>query len=311
MLSKLIDCILKLGKIQNFIININNNNKYQKEGIKHLRKFHNLIKTRLIVDNCKKIKAESLLDVACGRGGDIHKWIQAKLKFILAFDNHKESIFSDTKKKDDFDGAIARFKQIMASSRTKLPFTKFYYLDILKPDILEKINNLDSNKLYDVVSCQFAFHYFTKDNDMINNVLSTISSKLKQGGIFIGTATDGDIIYNILQNGDVSIPLLTLLKNKDIKNSYLFYITEETEKIKNIEITKNYFEIQGVSSEFYLFKEQFKKIAEKHNLELIEFKSFYEWYTELSSEKNIDLENMTIYEFVISFLNFSFIFKKI
>lgn len=303
--AKIIYCIIQIGKIQNFIINLKENS-YHKEGIKNMRKFHNMIKSKLIIDNCKSIKAESLLDVACGRGGDLQKWIQSNLKYIFAFDNHADSIYSDTKKGGEYDGAISRFRQLM--TKTKLPYTKFYHLDILSNNFIDKLNSLDKNKIYDVVSCQFAFHYFAKDADTINNVLSIISSKLKTGGLFIGTATDGDLLKNILDQGNVSIPLLTLLKCPEKDNCYLFYINENTDKVKKITTTQNYFEIQGVSQEFYLFKEQFKNIALQNNLELIEYKSFYEWYLELGEN---NLENMTIYEYVISFLNFSFIFKKI
>ena len=72
---------------------------------------------------------------------------------------------------------------------------------------------------------------------------------------------------------------------------------------------QNYFELQGVSSEFYLFKEKLRNIALQNNLQLIEYKSFYEWYQIYKKTKSF--QELTIYEMVISFLNFSFIFKKI
>lgn len=330
-LEYLINCVLQTGKIQNFIINLDHSKSSNNRGITNLRKFHNLIKTQLIINSCESIKAKSLLDIACGRGGDIHKLIQAKLKYIFAFDNHSESIYNEIQKGHSFDGAIGRFKQINKISKTKLPFMKFYNIDILEKNSLSKINKLDSDKIYDIVSCQFAFHYFCKNTNSMEHVLSIISKKLKKGGLFIGTATDGDLVHNILSQGNVNIPLLTLLKNGEsnlgnldstiTSNNYLFYITDEySEKSKKIDessIRKNYFEIQGVSSEYYLFKEKLAKIALKQQLELVEYKSFYEWYSQLKKEIKsgksgyTELENMSIYEFVISFLNFSFIFRKI
>ena len=94
-IDKFINCIITLGKIQNFIIQ---NKNLQ---IENLRKFHNFIKLNLIVDSCKITNAKSLLDIACGRGGDLQKWINNKnnLQYILAFDSHKESIFSSIKKR--------------------------------------------------------------------------------------------------------------------------------------------------------------------------------------------------------------------
>uniref|UniRef100_A0A6C0LGZ3 mRNA (guanine-N(7))-methyltransferase n=1 Tax=viral metagenome TaxID=1070528 RepID=A0A6C0LGZ3_9ZZZZ len=299
-IDKFINCIIALGKIKNFIIH---NNTLQ---IENLRKFHNFIKLNLIIDVCKRTNAKNLLDIACGRGGDLQKWINNKnnLQYILAFDSHQESIFSSIKKGNTFDGAIARFQNIKQNFRGKMPYIMFKNLSILDNNILEKLNSFDSNKKYDVVSCQFALHYFCKNDNILNNVLSVISVKLRKGGLFIGTATDGDLINKILNNGNVNIPLLTLLK-KDF-NNYLFYIQTEKSKVLT---RQNYFELQGVSSEFYLFKEKLKNLALKNNLKLIEYKSFYEWYQ--IYKKNKAYNKLTIYEMVISFLNFSFIFIKI
>ena len=299
-IDKFIICIIQLGKIKNFIIQ-----NYSLQ-IENLRKFHNFIKLDLIVNTCKTTNAKNLLDIACGRGGDLQKWINNKnnLQYILAFDSHKESIFSSLKKGDTFDGAIARFQNIKQSFRGKMPYIVFKNLSILNNNILEKLNSIDSNKKYDVVSCQFALHYFCENDNILNNVLSVISVKLRKGGLFIGTATDGDLIYKILNNGNVNIPLLSLLK-KDF-NNYLFYIQTEKSKVLT---RQNYFELQGVSSEFYLFKEKLKNIALQNNLQLIEYKSFYEWYQIYKKTKSF--QELTIYEMVISFLNFSFIFKKL
>ena len=296
MSDKHIECIINTGKLQNFIIETDNRDL----NISNLRKFHNYIKRHLIVSNSKDINAKYLLDIACGRGGDMQKWKEANLKYIFAFDSHKESIVNKSS-----DGAIYRLKELLRY--TKMPFIKFHNLNILDKDILttinklEKYNNLNKNKLnnfnglYDIVSCQFAFHYFSKNNDSLNHVFNTISNKLKLGGLFIGTATDGDKIKKILALGDVDIPLLTLLNVNE--SDYIFNIKT------NKNIRKTYFELQGESLEHYLLKKNFTEIALKHDLEVIEIKSFNEWY-----DKRF---NLNTYEMVISFLNFSFILKKI
>lgn len=314
-IDKFIYCLIKFGKIQNFIITNKSND------IDNLRKFHNYIKMTLIIQYCSKTNAKNLLDIACGRGGDLQKWLNDRLnlKYILAFDNHSESIYSSTSKGDTFDGAIARFKNIKKHYTKKMPFINFQHLNILDTNILQKLNVIDSRKIYDIVSCQFAMHYFAKTEETLNHVLSVVSEKLKKGGMFIGTATDGDYIKNILNNGDVNIPLLTLVKQ--LNSNYLFYINTENEnksasKSKISNLRKNYFEVQGVSSEFYLFKETLIKLAQKNGLELVEIKSFYEWYSGDNSGGNsggnsgYNGPEMTPYEMIISFLNFSFVFIK-
>lgn len=299
--DQFIYCIVNYGRIQNFIISNKTKN------IDKLRKFHNFIKYNLIIDNCSSINANNLLDIACGRGGDLQKWLNKKLnlKYILAFDSHKDSIYSSLNKGGDFDGAIARFQNVKQNFKGRMPFINFKYLDILTEDAMYKLNQMDSDKIYDVVSCQFAMHYFCKNEETLNNTLNIISKKLRKGGLFIGTATDGDIIHNILEKGNVYIPLLTLVKQS--VNNYLFYIqtNQDSKKLTR----QNYFEIQGVSSEFYLFKEQLRILALKNGLELVQYKSFYDWYK--IYKKTPIYNEMSIYEMLISFLNFSFIFKKI
>lgn len=303
-IDKFIDCIIEYGKIHNFNIS---NEIDKSNNIENLRKFHNYIKSNLIINSCLNVNAKNLLDIACGRGGDLQKWLnhKLKLKYILAFDTHPESIYSSIRKGDTFDGAIARFQNIKNNYKGTLPFINFQNLNILDPNIYTKINNIDKNKIYDVVSCQFALHYFSESFITLNNTISIVSQKLKKGGLFIGTATDGDRLYKILKNGNVNIPLLTLIKSDHNFKNYLFHINTTSKTITR----QNYFEFQGASSEFYLFKYLLVELCKKHNLELIEFKSFYDWYQNYKFEPSF--KPMSIYEMIISFLNFSFIFIKI
>ena len=302
-IDKFIECIIKYGKINNFIISEKTDN------IDNLRKFHNYIKSNLIINRCLNVNANSLLDIACGRGGDLQKWLnhRLKLRYILGFDSHAESIYSSIRKGDSFDGAIARFqgiKKTYSGPPGKFPFINFKNLSVLDPSILLKLNTIDKNKIYDIVSCQFALHYFSQNTDTLSKTLELVSSKLKKGGLFIGTATDGDRIFKILQNSNVNIPLLTLMKGQEGSSNYLFYINMQSKTLTR----QNYFELQGVSSEYYLFKEKLMNIAKAYNLELIEYKSFYDHYQDYKKDKSF--KPMSIYEMIISFLNFSFVFRK-
>jgi mRNA (guanine-N7-)-methyltransferase len=47
----------------------------------NMRNFHNYIKRELIIKYAKN--EEKLIDLCCGKGGDMHKWINAKIKNIL------------------------------------------------------------------------------------------------------------------------------------------------------------------------------------------------------------------------------------
>ena len=202
---------------------------------------------------------------------------------------------------DDIKKAHNNKKQLQITDKGIYSISKPYLSQWICNIIL---NNIDNSKSYDVISCQFAFHYFTQNTNTINNVLYLVSSKLKKGGYFIGTATDGDLIHNILKKGNVNISMLDIIHNKD--NNYVFNI----DALKNnSNKTQNYFQLKGASSEFFIFKNLLKDIALKHNLVLIEYKSFHEYYTEFK-QKKILYSNLTPYEMIISFLNFSFVFQK-
>ena len=53
------------------------------ENTEKLRQFHNWIKLQLILYSKQYTNGGKLLDVACGRGGDILKWTKAKFNFEI------------------------------------------------------------------------------------------------------------------------------------------------------------------------------------------------------------------------------------
>jgi len=294
--DKFVYCSILYGKINDLPIeNI-------APDISNMRKFHNYIKYQIITTNSISANATTLLDIACGRGGDINKWLHndVNLKYIFAFDSHYDSIYNSIQKGHTYDGAIERFKKIKIKIKKKIPYINFQNLNILTPDIINKINNIDNSKIYDIVSCQFAMNYFCENVSTLDSVIKIVSQKLRPNGLFFGTAVDGNLVFNILKKGNIHMPLLTLIHNN--KSNYIFNInTKETNE------KKDYFQIKGTSSEYYLFKDQLEQICIQNNLTLIKYTSFFDYYQDYKLDDNLKL-NMA--EMLISFLNFTFIFKK-
>ena len=280
--DKLIYCIIKLGKIHNLYIDVPLNTK-------SLREFHNWIKKELIIEYSKKTKAKTLLDIASGRGGDIIKWSKAGIKFVTGIDSDYKSI----NERIDFDGAIKRYQNIKRNSY--LPPMKFWNISATDPNVLNLVNSKDSNTIYDIISCQFAFHYFVKDIDI---VLDLISKKLKPGGYLIGTASDGDLIKTNLENGDILLPILNIIKTEN-KDDYIYQMLSG--KVEN----ESYFDYKGAITEYFLYKNFMIDKCKEYNLELVSIKNFHEW------KKNYKGSALTIQESITSFLNFSFVFIKI
>jgi len=260
------------------------------ESLDGLRKFHNWIKSRLISDAQRKTNGEYLLDIAVGRGGDIMKWANARLKFVTGFDIDAKSIYE----KNAFDGAIKRYNSV--KHLPNVPRCYFWKISATDPFVLNLINGKDNAKIYDIVSCQFSFHYFVNDMDI---TLNLISKKLKTGGYFIGTSADGDVINSFLaiHGNDFENEVLKIKRNTD-PGMYSF-------DLKSLKTSREtYFEYRGVSNEYFLYRDHLIEKCKRHNLELIEIKNFSELYDEYKF-------NLTRNEQMCSFLNFSFVFKKV
>lgn len=274
--------------IESGILNTFESDDNTKIDLTNMRKFHNKIKNELISKASKLTidkKDLNLLDLAVGRGGDLFKWKANGIKSVIGIDNDKSSLFNSIKKGDKFDGAMNRLK----SSNIGNLRVRYHELSVLDPNVLEKLNNLDKGIKYSIVSCQFAFHYFSGKE--LYNTLDLISSKLKPGGIFIGTLTDGDLVK--LNNNTK----LGFLEIKEItKDKYVL-------NIKSSDL--NYFDvIQKDNLENYTPKEKLVKYAGYFDLELVEINSFYNWY-------NFFKYDLSVPEQMISFLNFSIVLRKI
>ena len=120
------------------IPSIDNNDIYYNKSItisgslNNLNKFHNDVKRKLINEFTIPGIDNYLMDFAVGKGGDLPKWIESKLKFVFGVDIFKDNI------ENKFDGACVRyFNYIINNYRSK------YKKNI--PDIL--FATADSSKL--------------------------------------------------------------------------------------------------------------------------------------------------------------------
>jgi mRNA (guanine-N7-)-methyltransferase len=253
-----------------------------KERTENLRKFHNWIKLQLILKSDNK---NNLLDVACGRGGDLIKWSKAKIKYVTAFDSDAHSLYE----KNEFDGAIKRYSCM--KSIPNMPKVFFWNISAIDPKVLHLINSKDNGRMYDIVSCQFSMHYFVKEIDI---VLNMISKKLNTGGHFIGTATDGDLIK---ATGNVDNDILKV--NIISEEMYTFELfSGNTDR-------ETYFQINGTSTEYFLHKSVLIDKCKEYGLEPVSILNFSEWMIKYSGPE------MSQNEQIASFLNFSFRFVKI
>lgn len=187
-----------------------------------MKNFHNeFIKKRELV--MKMPKGAKLFDIACGKAGDLRKWIDAGFSGVFGIDVFRDNI--ENRK----NGAYARTLDIAKQSKSqhiKIPKLVFLTADASKKiDVENFVQNIDDvddrfvanilwgtmpmsqikdeslKKYYnfvkggfDVISCQFAIHYFFENMETLDNFVYNVDINLRPGGYLIGTCLDGYLI---------------------------------------------------------------------------------------------------------------------
>jgi hypothetical protein len=185
-----------------------------------LRDFHNLFVKKILIRNVSR-NGNTLIDFACGQGGDLPKWIAANLSFVFGIDISKNNI------ENRISGACARYLSFRKDFQT-MPYALFVVgnsaLNVrsgkaMSTDKGNSItqavfgqNALDSNlgpavkrqyakgePGFDISSCQFAIHYMFENKHTFYNFMRNVAECTKEGGYFIGTCYDGKTIFNKLR----------------------------------------------------------------------------------------------------------------
>ena len=121
----------------------------------HLRQFNNWIKAILVQKYCPEPYA-AILDVACGRGGDIPKW---KRK------NPNQFVFGDISI-DSLKEAYKKYRAVKCACRA-------FFLggDIFGCRVKDFI---PENMRFHISSCQFALHYSFRDEEYATNAVRNL-----------------------------------------------------------------------------------------------------------------------------------------
>ena len=229
---------------------IDDNIYYDRSGIETntqaLRDFHNrYVKRKLIVGVSKR--GDTLIDMSVGMGGDLQKWIDAKLSFVFGLDYSKDNIHNRIK------GACARYLRMKKKYKT-MPGALFIQADssinIKNGDacfsekgkqIVKAIDGdgpRDEKALgkgvykrygigkygFNIISNQFSIHYFFKNRNTFYNFIRNLSENCKVGGLCIGTCYDGKKVFKMLErktiNESVFIKNENHTKMWDLKKLY-------------------------------------------------------------------------------------------
>ncbi|KAI9093241.1 hypothetical protein K1719_027255 [Acacia pycnantha] len=156
----------------------------------HLKKLNNWIKSVLIQLYARR--GDAVLDIACGKGGDLIKWDKAKVGYYVGIDIAEGSI-DDCRTR--YNGDADHHQR-----RKKFTFPARLFCGDCYEARLDKV--LAEDAPFDICSCQFALHYSWSTEARARRALANVSALLRPGGIFIGTMPDANVLVKKLRQAE-------------------------------------------------------------------------------------------------------------
>ena len=299
---------LKLNKEANLeeiaYYSSNQNTEYLTEPLKLFTSF---VKDYLINRGLSGYVKPKVFDFAVGRLGDMFKYSNYGVDILIGIDINEASI------NNAVDGAATRMmqkasvmhnilrladktmlivgnttKNIANGDCTRDNINK-YYIDVLygrakgNTPKLKKMEGV-GNSGFDMISCMYAIHYMMNNESELDMFLRNVSENLLDHGHFIGTCLNGDTILsemgssNELQ-GIIDNKTVFLIKKQntvqiDMKTGAKIDMYETITVGNKIDV---FFEtFSSVITENLVSMQYLKEKAKKHNLKLIDYKSFLE-----------------------------------
>jgi hypothetical protein len=201
----------------------------------NLKDFHNLVIKKTLINSVSN-RGDTLIDFACGKAGDLPKWIDSKLSFVFGIDKSKDNI------ENRLNGACARYLNKKRKNNNILnalfingdsgfnirngqgiESVKEKHIanvvfgegkEMVGPGV-EKNYKIGENG-FNVSSCQFALHYFFRDPNTLQGFLTNVAECTKINGYFIGTAYDGKKIFNMLSDKNINESIKIIENDKKI-----------------------------------------------------------------------------------------------
>lgn len=249
-----------------------------KSRIFYLRNFNNWIKSMLIGDYLDKVKQQNslsnkeitVLDLCCGKGGDLLKWKIGGIDYLVCADIAETSVQQCEKRFNDM------WNRSQHERKPQKPFkAEFISADCTKVRLKDRYKKKDV--CFDLVSCQFSFHYCFESLPQVDRMLQNISECLRPGGYFIGTTPDAFQIVNKLQKSE----------GMSFGNNVYSVTFQNKANLPLFGATYN-FHLEDVVDcpEFLVYFPLLKKLAERHRLKLVYCERFDKFYAETIQKDN-------------------------
>lgn len=231
-----------------------------------LRQFNNWLKYVLIDLHTRP--GNSVLDLCCGKGGDLHKWMQACVSTYVGCDIARLSVSEAAKRFNNLDKP-SPFRPILRVG------------DCFDVSISKHI---PESILFDIVSCQFSMHYAFENVKRVRQFLQNVTDRLKPGGFFIGTTVDANVVVRKIR----------AVNELQISNAIYQIRFDKVHAKKRFPVNNPYgirysFTLdQSVEEcpEFLVHFPTFEKLAAEYDLKLVMHSNFHDFFTEFSDENS-------------------------
>ena len=275
-----------------------------------VRSFHNQIKSTQYSKYV--VPGNTLIEIAVGRGGDMHKWRHTKPSKVLGIDLSLSNLVMPRQ------GACTRYLIAKRSSSEYLPralfaqadMTKLFeeqeskYLNIVfgdEPATTPYLGEFKNIQKWDVVSCQFAIHYACETEETFR----VFAQNLRHcKSVFFGTCLDGKAVYTLLAGKDRHAFRNRGRQFADMTKQYVDDGEWKEEFGQKIGVLLE--SMVKPATEFLVPFARVQEILTEEGFELIESQSFADIYT--SQTAAITLEQS---EQDFSFLYRTFAFRRV
>ncbi|KAF5331166.1 hypothetical protein D9619_005979 [Psilocybe cf. subviscida] len=203
-----------------------------------------------------------VLDLGCGKGGDMTKWAKAHVKELLGADIAAVSI----------DQAKGRWSTL---SQPRFD-ASFAAIDCYTQPISKAFPPAKLVQPFDVVSMQFCMHYAFETVQKARCMLENVSRYLRPGGVFIGTIPNAELL---LENLDSIPPTSEELSfgNSVYKitfesrerpmfgHKYWFFLQDAVENVPEYVVHwDNFVQMAADYGLHLVYKEEFHQVFEEH-----------------------------------------------
>ena len=306
-----------------------------KQLVRGLLDFHNkYIKNKTLIGSTVT-RTTLLLDIACGKAGDLDKWKWANARAVLGIDIAEDNITNP------INGAYKRYVQLKQTHGDRVPKIAFavgdssksivngeagatpFDRDIIRsvfgrvapdnavPPYISTVMKDTFRDGADVVSCMFAIHYFFKDEQTFKGLIRNIDETVKVDGYFIGCCFDGHEIFTMLKDVEKGHSKIGKIGNTKIWSITKEYDTdsfEANEDSLGLAIDVNFISIGEEYTEYLVSFDYLKQKLQEIGLVVYQTDLFSESFKTASKDKKTF--QMTPEEKKFSFLNRWFIFKR-